>query len=141
MVISFDGQDLSSFSFDRFLILSFIIISCHLYPILISKHLSLSDLDHTHKAPASKVPWNLVGLGVGVCAAFLLVVICCDIKVQVVPRMLHCRLDWLLASLFAWSGGRRPRRRRISQLRPCQASDGRPCRILWKYLCNEVCSS
>ena len=72
---------ISSFSFDCFLILSFIIISCHLYPILISKHLSLSDLDHTHKAPASKVPWNLVGLGVGVCAAFLLVVICCDIKV------------------------------------------------------------
>ena len=96
MVISFDGQDLSSFSFDRFLILSFIIISCHLYPILISKHLSLSDLDHTHNAPAKKVPWNLVGLGAGVCAAFL-VVICCDIKVQIVPRMLHCRLDWLLA--------------------------------------------
>ena len=59
--------------------------------------LSLSDLDLTHKAPASRVPWNLVGLGVGVCAAFLLVVICCDIKVQIVPRMLHCRLDWLLA--------------------------------------------
>ena len=79
------------------MILSFIIISCHLYPILISKILSLSDLDHTHKAPAARVPWNLVGLGVGVCAAFLLVVICCDIKVQIVPRMLHCRLDWLLA--------------------------------------------
>ena len=59
--------------------------------------LSLSDLDLTHKAPAARVPWNLVGLGVGVCAAFLLLVICCDIKVQIVPRMLHCRLDWLLA--------------------------------------------
>ena len=65
--------------------------------ILISKILSLSDLDHTHKAPASRVPWNLVGLGVGVSAAFLLVVICCDIKVQIVPRMLHCGLDWPLA--------------------------------------------